>query len=602
MVEGNSESQNGIQRDVVLAHLGRIVSSATFRDSPRLQEILSFLVRETLSARGSQIKEYTIGAEVYGRRGHDSSRQSIIRTAMGRLRTALSKYYEREGKAEGLHIEIRRGEYTPVFQEQCGNRCDRECLDSCAVLPFRDFRGEDSGSQLADSIADELIHRLTYMRGLKVVSRTSSFAFRDTTLDATEIARRLGVKRIVEGSLRSIENEMELEVGIVNAHDGSISWTSKFSGPQHDILSVQHRMADAVMTALRPAAASEGAEPTRPRLTAWTSYRLGRFHAERRTAEGWTKSIECYQRALKADQNYALAYTGLADSHILLANFGEMKPTAAMSIARESAEAALALDPKLAEAHCSLAAVRALTDWNWSEAEREFRLALQLSPSYAQAHHWYAHCLSHQLRADEAESEMMEALSLDPVSPGTQAAAGMIALEARRFDAAIKHFQEALSLADNYPFALWQMGLAHVELGGRPTGLAMLERAYKALPASRRLWACLGYAYARVGNEKQAARYLHRLQEAAHTRFVSPLDIALVHVGLGQTEQALTLIEQAADQRDNFVCWLASAPYWASLHAEHRFQAILERIGLPNPAYPTLRDGHTTKDLLPDAM
>lgn len=545
---------------------------------------MSFIVRETLNGRGYRIKEYTISLDVYGTgASHDSSRQSSIRTAVGRLRTKLKSYYELEASDNTVRIEIPRGEYTPVFTRQ---ECVHTASESCAVLPFRDFRSGDPASQLADSITDGLIQRLTYVRGLKVVSRTSSFAFRSVPIDAAEIGRRLGVGRIVEGSLRRIAKETQLAVGLIDASNGLHIWSATFSGPHRAILDLQHRMADAVVTALMPAATPEQREPAKSNLGAWSLYRQGRFHAEKRTLEGWTKSIGCFHQALKKNPDYALAHVGIADAHILLANFGEMKSSDAMFVARQSAETALAIDPKLAEAHTSMGAVKMFTDWDWTGAEHEIQLALQLSPSYSQAHHWYARFLSHRLRADEARAEMDVALSLDPISPGTHASAGMVAFEGRRFEDALKHFQDALDLIDNHPFALWQMGLTQVELGRSSDGLRSMQRALKLIPTSCRLWSCIGYAHAKAGHRKEAVYWLNRLETTGRARYVSPLDIALIHAGLGQLDQVFTLIEQALGDRDNFLSWLSAAPYWASLHGDSRFQAIAKRIGLPEGHSP----------------
>lgn len=579
MQEARTQFKPAVPEEQILAHIERIIASKSFQDSPRLREILSFLVRETLNGRGSRIKEYTISLDVYGTgSSHDSSRQSSIRTAVGRLRAKLKSYYETEARDETVHIEIPRGDYTPVFTTR---ESSHTAPESCIVLPFRDFRGGDPTSQLADSITDELIRRLTYVSGLKVISRTSSFAFRSAPIDAAEIGRRLGVGRIVEGSLRRVARETQLAVGLIDASNGLHIWSATFSGPHRTILDLQYRMAGAVIKALLPTAGHGQLEPGKSNLGAWSLYRQGRFHAEKRTLDGWTKSIGCFHQALKRNPDYALAHVGIADAHILLANFGEMKSSVAMSVARKSAETALAIDPKLAEAHTSMGAVKMFADWDWTGAEQEMQLALQLSPSYSQAHHWYARFLSHRLRADEAKAEMDVALSLDPVSPGTHASAGMVAFEGRRFEDALKHFQDALDLIDNHPFSLWQMGLTQVELGRYSAGLEFMERALKLIPTSCRLWSCIGYAHAKAGHRKKAVYWQHRLEETARARYVSPLDIALIHAGLGELDQVFRLIEQALGDRDNFLSWLSAAPYWACLHGDTRFQVIAKRIGLP---------------------
>jgi TolB-like protein len=244
-------------RDEILSHLDRVLASAALRRCPKLRDILAFIVRETLEGRGSRINETMIALDVYGRDAyHDSSRQSIIRTAIGRLRSKLEIYYRNAAADDDIRIEIPRGEYQAVFHR----RRESGQAEVCAVLPFRDFRGGEPYSQLADSVTDELIHALGRVQGLKVVARTSAFAFRDAAVDAVEIARRLGASRIVEGSVRRwhrlqpvnrVSSGTELTVRLIDGRDGVQLWSGRFSGTVRELAGVQKRMARAVAAAVR---------------------------------------------------------------------------------------------------------------------------------------------------------------------------------------------------------------------------------------------------------------------------------------------------------------------------------------------------------------
>jgi TolB-like protein len=248
MPEARVEAKNALPREEVLAHLERVLASAIFADAPKLRDILRFVVRETLEGRGSRIKEYNIGLDVYSKDAHyDPSRHPVIRTAVGRLRAKLENYYRTAAPGDGLRIEIPRREYAAVFRRlREVHRCE-----SCAVLPFLDFRRREARSPLGDGVADELIHALGRVEGLRVAARTSSFAFRGAAMDAVEIARRLGVTRIVEGSVRRASGRTELTVRLIDAADGIQLWSGKFSGTPRELEPARRRMIRAVAAALR---------------------------------------------------------------------------------------------------------------------------------------------------------------------------------------------------------------------------------------------------------------------------------------------------------------------------------------------------------------
>ena len=562
--------------------LERILKSRAFRNSPKLCKLLSYLVEETINGRGGDLKEYVIGEVIYERRyNHDSARHSFVRTAAGRLRERLATYYEAEGLGDVLGIEIPLGGYTPVFRSRFTPGKSLPESESCAVLPFREFSDGSGVLPLADDVTDELIQRLTYVPWLRIVSRTSSFAFRDSQMDLAEIARRLGVRQVVEGRVRHRSDRIELSARVIDSQDGLHKWSGELSGRLSELAKLQNRMAQEVAQALQPGTQSSWRQPREPSLSAWKLYRQGRYHAERRTLDGWSKAVACFRRALEIDPRYALAHVGLADANIVLANFGETEPAPAMAAARVASETALSIDSRLAEAHTSLAAVRMLADWDWEAAEHSFKEAITLGPSYPQAHHWYGRLLSHQLRFEEAMARMEMAIALDPVSPATHAAAGMVAFEGKRFARALTHLEDALELSENYPLALWQIGIVHVESGNHAAGFEFLGRAEKILPSSSRLLSFCGYAHAKIGRRDIALRYLSRLSELSRSRYVSPLDIALIHVGLRNLDEAFSLIERSIHQRDNYLCWLVSSPYWSTIHSDPRFPIVAQWVSLP---------------------
>ena len=277
---------------------------------------------------------------------------------------------------------------------------------------------------------------------------------------------------------------------------------------------------------------------------------------------------------------YALAYVGLADSYNMLATYNLSQPRTVLSRAKAAAESALEIDNQLAEAHTSLARVRADYDWDWPAAEQEFKRALELNPNYATAHHWYALHLMAMGQFEEAAAEIKRAQQIDPLSLSISASTGLPFYWSRRYDEAIEQFRRTLELDLSFALAHVLLGQAYAQKGMFDEAIAELSRA-RELDDTTRARAILGYTLAVAGRRDEAARILNELQDLASQKYVSPYFRVLIHTALGEQDQAFEWLEKACEERSEWLVWLKVDPKLDSLRSDPRFASLVQRVGLP---------------------
>jgi tetratricopeptide (TPR) repeat protein len=307
----------------------------------------------------------------------------------------------------------------------------------------------------------------------------------------------------------------------------------------------------------------------------------GRYCWNKRTEQGLTKGIEFFSQAIEEDPLYAPAYVGLADSYTMLATYNLSQPRAVLSRAKAAAQSALEIDDQLAEAHTSLARVRADYDWDWSAAEQEFKRALKLNPNYATAHHWYALHLMAMGRFEEAAAEIKQAQQLDPLSLSINASAGLPFYWSRRYDEAIEEFRRTLELDLSFPLAHLLLGQAYAQKGMFDEAIVELSKA-RQLDGTPRARAILGYTLAVAGRRDEAAGILSELEELASQEYISPYFRVLIYTALGQQDQALEWLEKAYEERSEWLVWLKVDPKLDRLRSDPRFTDLVRRVGLPD--------------------
>ena len=453
---------------------------------------------------------------------------------------------------------------------------------SIAVLPFANLSPSPDNEVFADGMTDELINALAKVQGLHVVSRTSCFAFKGRAEDVREIGRRLQVRTVLEGSVRRAGPRLRVSTQLTNVADGFLLWSESFDREAEDIFAIQDEIARAIGSALRlrlldPERESKVRPPTAD-LEAYGLYLKGRHFWNRRTEQDLRLGMRYFEQALERDPGFALAHAGLADTWALLGFYSALPPDETFPNAKRAAHEALALQPGLVEAYPALAYAAMYYDWDWPEAERAFRRAIELHPGYANAHQWYANFLSIMGRAEESLVEFERALALDPLSALKHAALGWGCYFARRYERGVAECRRGIELEPSNVVAhAWlAMGLEAISR----TDEAVLRAEETATLASRGMSSLgfLGHAYAVAGRVDDARGVLGEMMRIAETRYASPYDIALTHLGLGEVEEAMGWLERGHEGRDHQMAFLKVDPRLDALRERRDFGRLLERM------------------------
>ena len=462
---------------------------------------------------------------------------------------------------------------------------DSQAAPSLAVLPFENLSGDVDNDYLSDGITEEILTSLARRRTIRVCARVSSFAMRNSPDDVRAIARRLGVRHVLTGTIRRAQNRLRVSVQLIDAHDGFERWSERYDRMLEDVFAIQDEIGTAIARSLNATLLGEEmAAPvpvTPPRIEVYETFLRGRFFWNRRTSDGARRAIACFQEAIALDPSYSPAHAGLADLLVTQAIYGMVHPTDAMRQAREAAETALRLSPGLSEARAALASVVALHDWDRQGAESMFRQAIALNPQYLSAHQGLAVlCLTPAKRFDEALAEMHRALALDPLSPILRVTLSSVFMYAREFAQAVETAASVLELDPGFAPAHYFLCQSFVQLGDTKTAIAHGEQAVEYSGSSSETLSALGLALAAHGKTDQARDIIRSLEERARSAYVSPTHRAHVHLGLGEHQVALDLLTQAAALRVPDLTWLSVRPIYDTVRDDPRFGALLRQLNL----------------------
>ena len=459
---------------------------------------------------------------------------------------------------------------------------------SIAVLPFVDMSPGKDQEYFCDGIAEELINGLAHIKDLRVVARTSAFAFKGRTLDVRDIGRRLSVGTVLEGSLRKAGNRLRITVQLINVEDGYHLWSEKFDRSLDDIFQIQDEVAAAVVETLRLTLLARERAAIGKRHAAdpeaYTSYLKGRYYFARPSVENLQRAIGAYQEAIDRAPDFALAWVGMAEVYGSLAILALAPPSDTWPQVRPLLEKALAIDPELADAH-GLAGLQAMYfDLDWPAAERSFKKALAFNPGHALTRTSYAWFCAFMGRFDEAVREIRSAVDLDPLLPLYRTFVAGILVEAGRFDEAIEEFRHALELDPGSGLAYFHGGCAYFGAGRLDDARAAFERSLELTVYSGWAEGMLGQVLAEQGRRESAERLLQAMLEKRTRGYVSAVCVAILSWRLGRADQAFEYFDKALNERDGLLPLLNVSPLLASLRQEPRFLALLERLRFPLPA------------------
>jgi len=450
---------------------------------------------------------------------------------------------------------------------------------SVVVLPFLDLAPGRDQEYFCDGLSEELTNRLAHLRGLRVVARTSAFAFKGRPTDVREIGRTLGVGAVLEGSVQRAGDRLRVTAQLIDVSDGCHIWSGRFDGAARDVFAIEDEIAQALVSELRvkllggPEARVMHRRTSNP--AAHDLYLRGRRHATRRSFEGLEQAARCYEQAIALDPEYAAAHAGIAECCCVTAFFGFRPAADTIPRTKESAERALAIDPDLVEAHAILGHVSGMFGWDWGKAEGHFLRALELSPGYSLTRTWYSHLLTASGRFDEAIAQTERACECDPLAPTVQTTLGLALYYARRFDRARECYSKVIAADPSFALARFHLGRLHRTVGDFESAVEQFRLVGMAIPLSL---GCLAESLRQLGREEEAGRAVAELERLSRARYVSPLAWGLASSDL---ETRLRWFTRAFEEREGDIPLLNADPVVDYLSANPTFRGLLDRLGLP---------------------
>ncbi len=572
---------------------------------------LRFVVEKALAGETDQLKEYVLGVEVFDRdQSFDPKLDTIVRVEARRLRRKLKEYYESTGIQDLVRIDIPTPGYVPVFVGNSGvapsppprrrslfailaavvalvllgggfawwKLSSRPAgIDSIAVLPFADLSPDKNQAYFCDGFTEELISALSGIDGLRVVARTSTFAFKDKAEDIREIGRKLNAAAVVEGSVRRSGDTLRITAQLIRTSNGYHVWSRSFDRNTKDVLAVQEEISRLIAdTVRRP---FQVAQSTAPKLEAYDLYLLGRYHWSKEEPEEFEKAIGYFEKSIAADPKFALAYSGLSEAYSYIIDVDYAPTAEILPRARAAADQALAIDDSQAESHTSRGLVAHELEWDQAKALKEFRRAMELKPGYAYGIHWYGHFLESQGRLEEGRTELNRALALDPLNVMYSVDLAMNNYKLRRFDAALADLEQLKKASPDFPFLDLMISMIYTAQRDWPQALTSLQRSRDRLGSMPAVLAYLGQAQALSGDRAAALRTLAELKQLAQKTFVPASCFAILNYALDDRDKGFSYMHQAFDGHEAVLIWLKHAPIFDQAAADPRAKALMDLAG-----------------------
>src|SRR5213082_2075860 len=457
------------------------------------------------------------------------------------------------------------------------------------VLPFENLSGGRKHDYFSEGLTEEMISQLARLspEQLGVIARTSAMQYKSTTKTAQQIGQELGVSHLLEGSVRRSGERVRITAQLIRVSDATHLWAEGYERSLHDILALQAEVARAIAREIQ-IKLTVGVQHRLDRVAAidpeaHEAYLRGRHLWNRRTEEGLRNSIALYEEAIRRQPDYAMAYTGVADSYVMLACRGMVSAKETFRRARAAARKALELDGELGEAHGSLAHVR-LHDWDWEGLDRDFLRAIELHPAQPIVYYWYGEFLMSMGRPEEAIAMTRRAQQADPLSPVIAASLAMILYLARHYDEAARMLQRAQEIDPDHFLPHLRMGLVRLQQEGYPEAIRELQTAARLANHSTETLAALGTGYAMAGMSGEAHRIVAQLQASQAEHYVLPYNIAKIYAAARDKDKSFEWLERAYQEGDPDLIELNSEPLLDSLRGESEFCELMRRIGFAAPA------------------
>ena len=459
-------------------------------------------------------------------------------------------------------------------------------ISSIAVLPFQNRSGDPNAEYLSDGLAESLIYRLSKVPNLQVSPTSSVIRYKGKDADVPAIASDLRVEAVMTGKLVQIGDSLTLSVELVDARNNKLLWGEQYNRTMSDLLSTQREIAAEIATKLQLKLSGEGESALTKSYTdnndAYQLYLKGRFHFAKRNRPDVERSVEYFREAIALDPSFALAYAALAASYNGMTAYPYMAPKRAVPLAKAAAMRALEIDPTLAEGHSALANSLACFDWNWKDAEREFKRALELNPNDAGTHWRYGmFYLMPVGRLDEAIAEGKRSLELEPLDLNHGANLSGLYFYARRYDDALEHARQVHSLDANFIVGRWALSQALIEKGMHVEAISLNEKALEADPTNPVFLRFAGIAYAKAGRRPEAEKIVERFRDLAKTEYVMSYHIALIYSALNDKDKAIAELETSVSEHDYLLPRIRVEPFLDPLRGDPRFERIVQQLNFP---------------------
>ena len=553
---------------------------------PKILDLLLYLVER----RGELVVKEDLMREVWA---DTIVEENNITVSMSILRKTLGD----QDKRQFIETVPRRGyRFLPAVTEisdglppvavvappRTANVFEDEPIDSLAVLPTPSDGNDPNVDYLSEGIVESIINTLSRIRRLRVLACSTAFRFKSKDVDPQSVGVQLNVKGVMMIRVIRLGEKLIIRSELVKVSDGSQLWGEQYNRSPSDILAIQEEIAKAISDSLRFQLTSQDKmdltrKPTE-NIEAYNLYLRGRYFWNKYDKEWVLKAIEAFEQAILIDANYALAYCGLADAYFRLSNL-HFPPHEVLPKAKEAALRAVEIDDSLAEAHASLAMLYVYYDHDWARAEREFKKTLELNPDLITAHQRYGSYLTFMGRFEEAIRHYETAIELDPFSLQANmnlATAYYLRGEHQR---AVDNLTKAIELDPNYMPTRLVRGCTYIQQGRLADAIADFQHIYKLDEEAYLALGFMGHAHALAGELEEAETLLNILKEISQRKYVSPYNMLLIHLGLGQPDRVFEILEQLYQERNDWLVWLKVSPELRILHDDARFQNLLRRVG-----------------------
>jgi serine/threonine-protein kinase len=459
-------------------------------------------------------------------------------------------------------------------------------VQSVAVLPFVNMSDQKENEYFSDGLSESIINALTKIKDLRVVARTSSFSFKGQDISIEEIGKKLHVAHILEGSVQKSDNRLRITAQLIKVSDGFHLWSQQFDKELKDVFAIQDEIALAIVDRLKldllPAEKEHLIKRYTDNIDAYNDYLKGHFFWNKRTKEGFEKSIRYYRAALEKDPDFVLPYAGLADVYASLGWYDFRPKKEVFDTSKAYALQALEIDDNNGQAHLAMGNYKAWCEFDWVSADMEYRQALQLNPSNAEIHHQYAHILEVRGLFDQAINEMQQAINLEPLTVNFNTCLGQIMYFDRQYDAAGKVLNKSIEIDSTHFWAYYWLGRVRFAIGEMDKAIELLDKASNFPSVETISLGTIGYIYAQSGQTDKALKIFDQLIKMSERRIVDPLYIAWIYLGLNDRDNTFQYLDQAYDGLSSYLGMINVDPLYDDLRHDKRFQQLLQKMGFGN--------------------